>query len=156
MANQYNDGRTVREYEAKTWSSEKISRQHRQWGFNLPAFDIDFLLVEMHGGRPAALVEYKFMTQCGKVDIASPTFSALSILANAAAVPLLLVFYDFRPAWHFVVQPLNRHAYKLLGRIQPLLMSERAYVELLYRARGIVCPHQLLNTLDSYKPEVIP
>lgn len=156
MTHQYGDNRTVRRDEGKQWSSEKISRRHREYGFNVPAFDIDFLLVEMHGGRPAALCEYKFMSQCGKIDIASPTFSALSILANAAAVPLLLTFYDYRPYWWFVVHPLNRHAYKLLGRIQPLLMSERAYVELLYRARGIVCPHQLLNTLDSYKPEVIP
>lgn len=146
--------RTVRQQENRAWSSEKISERHKYWGYALPAVDLDFVLVEMNGGKPAAVIEHKYMSQCGKVDVHSATFNALSILANAAAVPLLLVFYDYRPSWWFAVEPVNSFARAIVKR--RTTMSEREYVDMLYRARGIVCPHQLLNTLDSYKPEVIP
>ena len=48
---------TVKE-ERSGWRDEMLSQRHRDWGFNCPAIDIDFLLIEYNSAKVKALVEY--------------------------------------------------------------------------------------------------
>ena len=41
------------------WRDQALSDRHREWGFNCPSVDLDFLMVEYNIGLPVALVEYK-------------------------------------------------------------------------------------------------
>ena len=41
------------------WRDEKISLRHRMWGFDCPAVDVDFVMVEFDRARVVAIVEYK-------------------------------------------------------------------------------------------------
>jgi len=48
--------------ERTQWRDQKLSERHRAWGFNCPAIDIDFLMVEFHTGKPVAIIDYKRYT----------------------------------------------------------------------------------------------
>lgn len=131
--------------ERTNWRDAAISARHRLYGFDCPATDIDFLLVEYNAGRPAALVEYKAVG-AWLGNIHRNTLSALRLLADAANIPFLLVMYDAR-SWCFTVYPHNRAA---LAFVQtPTTYSERDYVRLLYRMRGIDAPSDLLARLNE-------
>ena len=41
------------------WRDERLSERHGHWGFNCPAVDLDFVMLEYNHGKPCALVEYK-------------------------------------------------------------------------------------------------
>ena len=45
--------------ERSGWRDEWISKRHRLWGFDCPAVDIDFLMLEYDRSVPCALIEYK-------------------------------------------------------------------------------------------------
>ena len=40
------------------WRDEALSKRHRDWGWDCPAIDIDFLMIEYDKGKSVALVEY--------------------------------------------------------------------------------------------------
>lgn len=123
------------------WRDEALSRRHRLWGFDCPAVDIDFLMVEFDHGTVCALVEYK--NEFAAPQYAShPSYKALIDLANRAGISLFACRYssDFE-TWHGI--PLNRAAKcHLPQRIQ---MSEREWVGLLYRLRGRAMPSELFG-----------
>lgn len=84
-----------------------ISDWHRSLGDQMPAVDLDKVLVEYTRGRPKAIVEYKH-ANAKTIDWTSPSFNALRELCapRTYELPLMIVrFNDF--CTEFVVQPLN-------------------------------------------------
>jgi hypothetical protein len=45
--------------ESTGWRDSWISDKHRSWGYDLPASDIDFMLLEYDNMKPITLVEHK-------------------------------------------------------------------------------------------------
>ena len=125
----------VRE-ERTGWRDERISLRHKAWGWDCPALDIDFLLLEYDGGTAAALVEYKH--ECApEVRVGHPSVRAIVDLADRAGVPAFLVRYADDFTWWYPT-PLNERARAL--RPEARHLSEEQWVQLLYRCRGRELP----------------
>lgn len=141
------------------WRDMELSRRHREWGFNCPGVDLDFLMVEYNLGRPVALVEYKYH-EAQQPNLSHPTYRALRDLADCyrpkdlpeiEGLPFLLCFY-WRDPWSFHVRSLNDRAYAAFGA--EAFLSEREYVTALYRLRGLFIQEAVLNRLDVHLPPV--
>lgn len=128
------------------WRCEAISQRHRQWGYNCPAVDLDFVMAEYNYGKPCALIEYK-EKQARMPSLDHPTYIALSDLANNyvgvdGGLPFFLVFYCSND-WWFRMIPVNKRASDFLtsmgaekGRnLIDTPIPERWFVYLLYRLR---------------------
>lgn len=109
----------------------ELSLRHREWGFNCPAVDLDFLVVEYNFGKPVAIVEYKFYL-ARKPELKHPTYRALHALSDAAGVPFLIAQY-WKDPWAFRVTPVNDRAKAIYKH--GTVLSERRYVESLYLIR---------------------
>lgn len=137
--------------ERTQWRDLDFSLRHRMYGFDCPAVDIDFLLVEYDSGLPKALVEYKRETAAPQVVKDNSSYNALRYLADHSGIPFFGVRYRidfsaFRPA------ALNREAHKYLSGPEfynRMWISERDYVRLLYRIRGRECPSHILQSLNG-------
>lgn len=128
------------------WRDEGISRRHRRWGAACYAVDIDFLLIEYAGGgNPAALVEYK-NEHAQQQYVSNPNYQALIKLGNAANIPVIACRYkdDFS---EYKVTPLNPAARQYLPDRKTL--SEREYVTLLYKLRGVDVPESVLDGINQ-------
>lgn len=140
--------------ERSGWRDEWISERHRHWGYNCPAVDVDFVMVEYNQGTPVALVEYK---ADGNTYVARnmnhPTLKAIRILADNSKIPFLLVSYAKDPSW-FRLTPANSFARKRFAA--PVVMSEREYVGALYALRHMKLPDDLAQQLNGYKPQEQP
>ncbi len=107
--------------------------RHREWGFNVPAVDIDFL--EYDNKKAIALVEYKRSGDpaTSKINLNEANIQALIDLGSRASVPIFCTFYS-RNLKRYRVFPLNNIAVR---RAPPEgLLTERKYVDFLYRLRG--------------------
>lgn len=119
------------------WRCEAISRRHREWGYNCPAVDLDFVVAEYNHGKPVALVEYKDR-RAGKPDISHPTYRALVALADGyvgGGIPCLVAIYC-PDDWWFQVYPLNdaaRSHYAHVGDGE--ILTEQRFVRSLYLLR---------------------
>lgn len=142
-------------YERTGWRDESISRRHRQWGFNCPAVDLDFLVVEYNLGIPVGVVEYKHH-KANMPDPQHPTYRALRDLADNYAsgpLPFMLVFY-WPDIWSFRVYPLNDVASTFYGRVKEfdgtsVLLSERRYVKSLYVMRALEVEDRVLAACSN-------
>lgn len=132
--------------ERSDWRDQALSHRHRDWGYDCPAVDVDFLLIEFHQGEPKALIEYKAEWAQMPNDRA---LRAMRALANNSKIPLFVVFYNSEH-WWFRVVPCNAWARAAVNTITTL--SEHQYVALLYRVRGAVFPRALAATLNTYIP----
>ena len=125
-----------------------ISQKHRSWGYNLPAVDIDFLLLEYDNRKTVALVEYRHYN--GEVRADSANMLALIDLADRAGVPAFCVQYKYdiddgtlwkeaapdTPA-EFRIIPLNPIAEGVYGNWDSKgFMTEAAYQAWLHQIRG--------------------
>lgn len=136
--------------ERTEWRDAAISQRHRMYGWDAPALDIDFLMLEYDSGQPSALVEYK--AQGAKaVQANHPSVKAIRFLANAARIPFFVVFYSQVKRWCYHATPMNSFAQHYVP--QPAYFSEREYVTLLYRLRNRNCPPGILSQLNTCKPE---
>ena len=93
------------------WRDAELSERHGHWGFNCPAVDLDFVMMEYNYGKPCALVEYKH-TNARVVNATHPTYRALIALADGyrdGPLPCFVARYD-PTDWSFVVTPLNQAA----------------------------------------------
>lgn len=127
------------------WRDLELSQRHRQWGWNCPAVDLDFLFLEYDNGKATAVVEYK-NERAAAVNAVHPTYQALIDLGNRAQVPVFVVRYssDFS---RWLVSPMNRHAREHMQ--SATAMSEAQYVAFLYRVRGRDVPSGLIEKLMS-------
>ena len=127
------------------WRCEKISRRHREWGYNCPAVDLDFLVAEYNHGKPVALVEYKDI-HARQPDLRHPTYKALIELANNYApgpLPFLIAFYD-PETWRFRITPMNAAAVAHSGHVAEQWIPEQRFVRGLYLLRK-----KVLSTEDE-------
>jgi len=135
--------------ERNGWRDEEISNRHRMWGWDCPAADLDFVMVEYNFGKPAALIEYKHH-KCGPVDIGHKSFQAMQHLADAADIPFLIAWY-WPGKWAFKAMPVNRVAKQFFTSPYER-MSERDFVRRLYRLRNQVLGKELGGRLNTETP----
>lgn len=136
--------------ERSGWRDMELSQRHRMWGWDCPAVDLDFLLIEYDKGKVAALVEYKHET--AKLQYSShPTYKALIDLGNRADLPVFVCRYsdDFT---RYKAIPLNRIAKKILKDVK--VMSEKEWVSFLYRIRGRKMPKEISDVLNGLYVEI--
>jgi Holliday junction resolvase len=118
------------------WRDAAISERHGAWGFNCPAVDLDFVMLEYNHGKPAALVEYKHINS-GEINTNHATYRALVALADGyspGALPCLIARYD-RTNWNFIVTPLNEAARRHYGHCAGEVLSEQRFVRSLHLLR---------------------
>lgn len=130
------------------WRDRELSLRHRDWGFNCPAADLDFLMVEYNLGVPVALVEYKHH-QAKTPELRHPTYRAIYELAKLADLPFLIAFY-WPNEWAFRVDPVNDKARGTYG--DGMMLTERRFVKSLYYLRGLKVQEQVLANLRDELP----
>jgi len=124
--------------ERTQWRDQNLSERHRKWGFNCPAIDIDFLMIEFHVGKPIAIVDYKRYTGSIK-NLNQKSINAISILANNSNIPFFVVFY-WDDIWAFQITAINNIAKNILQQHKidkNKILTEQQYVSFLYKLRNI-------------------
>lgn len=144
--------------ERQGWRDEAISRRHRLYGFDCPAVDIDFLMIEYDRGKPVALIEYKHYHALGPGYeviprvLLHPSYKALQSLAGASKIPFLIAYYH--PVhWSFKVLPGNGRAciwFSFSARNR--WTTERDFVYTLYAMRGHEPDLEMLAELGEEVP----
>ena len=130
----------VRE-ERTGWRDEALSRRHRRWGWDCPAVDIDFLMIEYDRGKALALVEYK-NEHAPEQHSSHPTYQAMIDLGNRAGIPVVACRYS--SDWStWTATPLNAEARRWFP--QRIVLTERGWVTMLYRLRGGFVPFGLFD-----------
>lgn len=114
------------------WRDAGLSERHRSWGWDCPALDLDFVLLEYDYGKATAIVEYKNQHAAPQYP-SHPSYRALIDLGNKADIPVFGCRYADDYSWYRVA-PLNQAARKYVQ--QQTEMSETQWVETLYRIRG--------------------
>ena len=132
-------------HERTGWRDQSISERHRAWGFNCPAADLDFLMVEFNVGLPVALVEYKHHS-ARPVDLRHPTYRALRALADLARLPFFLAIY-WPETWSFRVVPVNLRAREVYR--DGMDLCEQRFVKSLYYLRKRTIEAHVLATLKT-------
>ena len=126
------------------WRDQRISERHRRWGWDCPAVDLDFLVLEYDRGKAVAIVEYK--NEHAKPQYRThPTYQALIDLGNRARVPVFGVRYAEDFSW-WRVTPLNDLAKKRVPK--QTRMTEEKWVTTLYQIRGAEVPRGLFTDKD--------
>lgn len=134
--------------ERTQWRDQALSERHRQWGFDAPAVDIDFLMVEYDSEKPCALVEYKAY-QGRKINLEISGIRAVNALAQIARLPFFVVAYHPTQFWVYV-KAMNAMAQKQFT--QTTLLTEAQYVSFLYRLRGRNAPESVLRLCQRVRP----
>lgn len=113
-----------------------ISDWHRTLGANMPAVNLDFLLVEYDRGRPCAVIEYKHQNARPTEDYSHPSYQALRELCGNRLyeLPLFLTHYH-DDCSQFRVRPLNITAAVAVNGNTNLRLSELEYARFLERLR---------------------
>jgi hypothetical protein len=128
------------------WRDEAISERHRLYGYDAPFVDLDFVGIEYDKARVMALVEYK--AKGARIpSLEHPSYRAMRELADNSKVPFLVVFYDPQ-TWMYFVMPANQFAQRHFKT--PVMLTERSYVEFLYRLRNRQAPAGLLEKLNHF------
>ena len=132
------------------YRDEKLSERHGTWGFDCPAVDLDFVLVEYNRGKPCALIEYKHKNTA-EPNRNHPSYKALVALANGCKIPCLIAIYD-PDDWTFKVIPLNSFAVKYYAGCEKEVLTEQRWVKslLLLRKRALVAEdEEVLKQLNG-------
>lgn len=138
-----------------------LSQRHRLWGYNVPAMDIDFLMVEYDKCVPKALIDYKH--EHAAIDLTNVGARTLCKLGDMAHIPAFIVRYghsnqdgfwgdiaeDSKP-W-FQILPLNLYAH---GKDMPTednntKITELVFVTWLYNIRGRTIPPAIAKQLNQ-------
>jgi hypothetical protein len=142
-------------YERSGWRDMELSGRHRIWGFNCPAVDLDFLMVEYNLGIAIAVVEYKHYLAPPQ-NFKHPTYRALGGLYVPSAtgfeqLPLLIARY-WPENWSFAALPVNESARAWLAQGRWTPMTERQFVESLYKMRELAIDQRILQNLNNQLP----
>lgn len=128
------------------WRDERISERHRVYGSNVPATDLDFVVVEYDSAEPRALVDYKHV-RVGYPDLNTASMRAMAALADRSGIPFVVARYD--PSWWtYTLYPGNGIAQRHFRFGEAL--SERQYVAWLYRVRSQEMPSDLEALLNDF------
>lgn len=130
------------------WRDEAISGRHRTWGIACPATDLDFVLVERYFNDPVAIVEYKNEHISKTISFTDGNIVSLRKLSDKASLPFFVVVYKDTFA-SFGVAPANEIAKSILQLTGSVCkaMSEKEYVELMYKIRGEPLPYDIAKSL---------
>ena len=125
------------------WRDAELSKRHGAWGFNCPAVDLDFLMLEYNHGLPCALIEYKHKNAL-VVDPGHATYRALIALADGySSGPLPCFIARYNPDdWSFDVTPLNETARLHYAHCIGETLSEQRFVTSLHLLRKPVLEAQ--------------
>jgi hypothetical protein len=118
------------------WRCQAISQRHRQWGYNCPCVDLDFVVAEYNHGKPVAIVEYKDK-HAQPPDLGHPTYKALAELSDGyrdGPLPFFIATYCSLD-WWFVVTPINDRAKAYYGKVAGQPLTEQRFVKSLYLLR---------------------
>ena len=137
--------------ESTGWRDEAISKEHRRWGWNMPCFDIDWLVVESLSHKPKVIVEYKRVASMPcRFDLDTPQVRTLAHLAHRHEdrLPLFIVHYmhsSDRLRWSFEVMTIAAEDEpKYRG-----IMTAAQYVAFLSRFKGQEPDQGILATLSQ-------
>jgi hypothetical protein len=121
------------------WRDAELSKRHGSWGFNCPAVDLDFVMMEYNHGKPCALVEYKHVN-ARPVDPSRATYRALIALADGYSDgPLPCFIARYNPSdWSFIVTPLNDRARAHYAHCDGDILTEQRFVRSLHLLRKAV------------------
>lgn len=126
------------------WRDNKLSERHRQWGWDCPAMDIDFLYIEYDQGKAIALVEYKH-ERAAPQYASHPTYQALIDLGDRASLPVIAARYAEDFSW-WKITALN--SFGLIWVPQQITMNEMEWVMLLYKIRGREMPKSVSDNWE--------
>ncbi len=136
------------------WRDNSLSARHRTvWGFDCPAVDLDWWVVEYDSGLPVLVIDYKNWRAPWPParDMNAKALGALC-LPGGRPIPMMFVRYRKDP-WEFVVMAGNAWADEHFPRFRSgWVMSERLYVRWLYRARGRDVPLHVGERLSEALP----
>lgn len=132
--------------ERNGWRDETISLRHREWGYNCPALDLDWLVIEYDTAIPVALVEYK-NEHARMASSKEANYRALIKLGDMSSLPVFAVRYASDLSW-FRVTALNCIA---RGKVPERSheMTELEYVTLLYKLRDRELPAEVAIKLSG-------
>jgi hypothetical protein len=142
--------------ERSGWRDQAISERHGAWGFNCPAVDLDFVMLEYNHGKPCALVEYKHKF-ARKVDPSHATYRALIALADGYSggpLPCFVAIYD-PDYWSFTVVPLNDIAKQYYKHCDGETLTEQRFVKSLHLIRKSILSEEdkkAIGQLNSLIP----
>ena len=127
-----------------------ISLRHREWGYQCPAVDIDFLMCEYSFGQTVAIIEYKHHN-IKQINPDNPSFKVIKNLADQryTPIPFFVVMY-WRDIWAFKVHPMNLKARVFVEA--PTMMTEYDYVSLLYKMRRNFIQTEIAEKLNRELP----
>ena len=148
------DGRSVAP-ERTQWRDLRFSERHRLWGWDCPAVDIDFLMLQYDRAVPTALVEYKH-AGAKKQDRHHPSYRALCALGNSAHLPVFAVRYDDVLGYYiFTLNALNGIARTAMNdQTQVPGISELEYVEFLYKLENRTLDKKTRDVLIAHKTDL--
>lgn len=132
------------------WRDEALSERHRLWGYDCPAVDVDFLLVEYDRKEPCAIVDYKHEKLSEWHRNASST--AISRLATKAGIPAFVCAYADDFSWLWPI-PLNELAEHWISEQNGERLSEQEWVALLYQMRERTIPESISTSLKTQRTE---
>lgn len=138
-------------HERTGWRDAAVSARHREWGFNCPAVDLDFLVAEYNVGKPVGLIEYKHYL-AREPNILHPTYRALTDLSDNylnGSLPFLIAFY-WPDIWAFRCLPVNGTAKAHFAENE--ILTERQFVTRLYRLRRLRLARELEDKLNDLLP----
>lgn len=141
------------------WRDLEFSERHRnKYGFNCPAVDIDFLMIEYNYSKPVALVEYKHCRALNSnppININHPSFKALRQLADDTDIYCILAFY-WPDDWKFKIEPINEKSilfyadeYGFYEQNDCYFLTEQQFVSSLYKMRETEISKQILSKLNN-------
>lgn len=132
------------------WRDQALSLRHREWGYDCPAVDFDFVVAEYDSRRAVALIDYKrgLNYVVGANDRGN--MAVLADLGNGyrgSGLPVYLVRYD-GPPYVFMLEPWNDVA-KLRTPEYAVhaQLSELRFVGFLYWLRGRRVPDEIARHL---------
>lgn len=128
------------------WRDQLLAVRHAHWGHDFPTAGMRFPTVEYDRGRPVALISYQRRGEglpTGTDSVAAhAAFSQLGVndrVTGHRQLPFFTAVYDVRN-WAYRLFAHNDTAWSLFEGTHWVSMTERQFVELLYRLRGRISP----------------
>jgi hypothetical protein len=128
------------------WRDAALSRRHREWGYDAPFSDIDWMGFEFSQSKVMAIFEYKRQPLDWPPDLKHPTMVALRDLADRAGLPLFVVRYSKDLHWYEPVCASNV-AHQGWAAYHRSRMDEAHYVAFLYELRARCVPESIAAKL---------